>query len=103
MSRIKVNSIVNRFDNGAPTFPYSAVIPPSGTLTVNGSINAVGVSTLQSVQANSINSQTITATSFVGDGSGLTGLPIASQSKVVALKLILDPLPFRSWTLNQIL
>lgn len=96
MSRIKVNSIVNRFDNGAPIFPYSAIIPPGGTLNINGSINAVGVSTLQAIQANAINSNTVTATSFVGDGSGLTGLPIASQSKVVALKLILDPLPFRS-------
>lgn len=96
MSRIKVNSIVNRFDTGAPTLPYSAVIPPSGTLTINGSINAVGVSTLQTIQATSINSQTIYASSFVGDGSQLTGLPTASQSKVVALKLIIDPLPFRS-------
>jgi len=96
MSRIKVNSIVNRFDTGAPIFPYSAVIPPGGTLTVNGSINTVGVSTLQSIQADTVLSQTITATSFVGDGSGLTGLPTVNQSKVVALKMIIDPLPFRS-------
>jgi len=37
----------------------------------------------------------ITATSFVGNGSGLTNVPVVSQSKSIALKMILDPLPHR--------
>ena len=96
MSKINVNSIVGRFDEGPSQLPYGAIIPPSGTLIVNGNINHVGVSTLAQVNADIVVSNSITALSFVGDGSQLTGLPTASQSKVVALKLIMDPLPFRS-------
>jgi hypothetical protein len=44
MSKIQVDTIVNKDDNGAPDFPNGA--------TVTG---------------------IVTATSFVGDGSGLTG------------------------------
>lgn len=96
MSKIKVNEIVDRFDSGAPTLPYGCIVPPEGTLTINGNINSVGVSTIGTVEAVSVNASSLTASSFVGDGSGLTGLPIVSQSKVVALKMIIDPLPFRS-------
>lgn len=96
MSQIKVNAVTDRFDSGAPTLPNSAIIPSGGTLVVNGNVNNTGISTISTVEATQINSTTMTAQAFVGDGSQLTGLPIVSQSKVVALKMIIDPLPFRS-------
>ena len=50
MSKIQVDTIVNKDDNGAPSFPFGA--------TVTG---------------------IVTATSFVGDGSGLTGVESWNQ------------------------
>jgi hypothetical protein len=89
MSRIKVNSIANRLDDGPPEFPNSAIVPDGGTIVLNGNLN-VGVATVGLITATDINATTINASGgFSGDGSGLTGLPIASQSKVIALKRIL--------------
>ena len=51
MSKIQVDTIVNKEDTGAPDFPFGA--------TVTG---------------------IVTATSFVGSGSGLTGLNIPTSS-----------------------
>lgn len=51
MSKIQVDTIVNKEDTGAPDFPFGA--------TVTG---------------------IVTATSFVGSGSGLTGLNIPASS-----------------------
>ena len=81
MSKIKINSIVNQNDDGAPELTRGATIPSGQSFDVEGNVNVVGV---------------ITASNFVGNGSGLTGLNIATQNKAIALKAILDPLPFRS-------
>jgi len=81
MAKIKVNSIVNKNDDGAPELTKGATVPSGQTFTAEGNVNIVGV---------------VTATSFVGNGSELTGLSIATPSKAIALKAILDPLPFRS-------
>lgn len=51
MSKIQVDTIVNKEDTGAPDFPFGA--------TVTG---------------------IVTATSFSGDGAGLTGLNIPASS-----------------------
>ena len=95
MSRIKVNSISNRLDEGPPELTFGATIPSGGIINSNGGIN-VGVATVGTITATSLSATTVTATSFVGDGSQLSGLPIASLSKIIALKIIMDPLPFRS-------
>jgi len=87
-SQLKVDSIVDVYGISSPELPYSAVIPPEGTLNVNGNINVVGVSTMADLRVDSVVSQSIVATAFVGDGSGLTGLPIVNDSKVVGLSLI---------------
>jgi hypothetical protein len=97
MSRIKVNTIVNRSDNGSLELTKGATIPSGGTLTVNGNANLTGVSTVGFLTAtNGSVIGILTATSFVGDGSGLVGLQVASPSKSIAYKMLLDPLPFRS-------
>jgi hypothetical protein len=96
MARLRVNTIVDRNDSGSPLLIYGATIPSSGTLTASGNFNFSGVSTVGFLTASNVTAGIITATSFVGDGSQLTGMRSVSPSKAIALKIILDPLPFRS-------
>jgi hypothetical protein len=86
-SKVNVDSIVNLSGTGAVTLSNSATIPNGGRLTINGNLN-VGVATVSTLSASDINATTITATSFVGDGSQLSGLPVTSASKTIALTLI---------------
>lgn len=79
MTRLQVNFITNKNDTGSPELTHGATVPAGKTITGQGGINVVGV---------------ITATSFVGNGSGLNNY--ASSSRAYAMKLIIDPLPFRS-------
>lgn len=81
MSKIKINSIVNQNDDGGPELTRGATIPSGQSFDVQGNVNVVGV---------------ITASNFVGNGSGLTGLSIASQSKAIAFKRILGFDEYRS-------
>ena len=97
MARISVDTITNRNNNGAPSLTFGASFPSGSKLTVNGDVNIAGVSTVGLVTSLSANVVgVLTASSFVGDGSGLTAVPSVSSGKSVALKIILDPLPFRS-------
>jgi len=73
MSQIQVNSIVNVTDTGAPELSFGATIPVDQIFSVTGDVNISGI---------------VTATSFVGNGSGLTGLSIATQQKVIAFRLL---------------
>ena len=59
MSRLRSNKVVNQAGTGAPELTYGAVIPNTGTISGAGGINVTGV---------------ITATSFSGDGSSLSGV-----------------------------
>ena len=79
MAQLKVNVITNRSDNGSPELTQGATIPSGKTISGSGDMNVVGI---------------VSATSFVGDGSALG--QFASASKAYAIKLILDPIPFRS-------
>lgn len=73
MSKIQVNGI-EAFDPAGPvTVSYGASVPVGQTFTAQGNVNIVGV---------------VTASNFVGNGSGLTGLKIATQSKAIAFTLI---------------
>jgi len=73
-SKIQVDSI-EAFDpeGSSVNVSYGATIPPGKILTVNGNVNATGV---------------VTATNFVGNGSGLTNLTVATQSKAIAFTII---------------
>jgi len=96
MARLRVNSIVNRNDNNAVTLSYGATIPSGQLLNVQGNVNISGIATVGFLTAKNANvTGVITATSFVGSGSGLTNVPVVSASKSIALKIILDPLPYR--------
>ena len=59
MSEIRVNNIANEAGTGAPTLTYGAQVPTGMGITGAGGINITGV---------------LTATTFVGDGSNLTGV-----------------------------
>jgi hypothetical protein len=67
MSKIQVDTIVDKEDTGAPDFPFGA--------TVTGIVTATSFSgdgaTVTGI---------VTATSFSGDGAGLTGLNIPASS-----------------------
>lgn len=96
MPRINVDTIVNRNDDGAPELAQGLIIPDGGNVIVEGNLNALGITTATHLDTNTMQVGIITSGSFVGDGSNLTGLPIVSAGKAIALKIVLDPLPFRS-------
>lgn len=96
MPRINVNTIVNRNDDGGPEFSQGITIPVGGNVNVTSNINTTGILTTAHLDANTMQVGIITSGSFVGDGSNLTGLPVVSAGKAIALKIVLDPLPFRS-------
>jgi hypothetical protein len=98
MSKVRADNISNRADDGAPALTYGAEIPVGVAITGAGNINiggnvsvggtltyedvtnidSVGLITARSgiiVSSNGINAVGIvTATSFSGDGSGLSGV-----------------------------
>ena len=64
MSRIIANLITNQSADGAPTVQNGLVVSGVTTSSINGNVVGTGVSVVG----------VITATSFVGSGSNLTGL-----------------------------
>ena len=72
-SKIQVNGIEAYDPVGPITVSYGASVPSGQTFTAQGNVNIVGV---------------VTASNFVGNGSQLTGLSIATQGKSIAFTLI---------------
>ena len=66
MSRLRSDKVVNQAGSGAPELTYGAVVPATGTISGAGGINVSGI---------------VTAASFSGDGSGLTGVGDPSALK----------------------
>lgn len=66
MSRLRSDKVVNQSGSGAPELTYGAVVPATGTISGAGSINVSGI---------------VTAASFSGDGSALTGVGDPSALK----------------------
>ena len=66
MSRLRSNKVVNQAGSGAPELSYGAVIPNAGTISGAGKVSIGG---------------SITAGSFHGDGSGLSGVGDPSALK----------------------
>lgn len=80
MSRIRVNSLVNKDDTGGVTFIRGGIIPSGQIFKVQGGLTAAGI---------------MTASSFIGNGAALTNLNTITASRTYGMALILDPLPFR--------
>ena len=96
-SQIRVDSITDALGTGPVTLGYGASLPSGSIFNVQGNVNISVAATVGFLTAKNANvSGIITATSFVGDGSGLQGVPTVSSAKSIALKIILDPLPFRA-------
>jgi|TARA_B100000085_G_scaffold177211_1_gene161488 hypothetical protein len=72
MSKLEINILTNEEGTGAITFDKGLGVAANQTITANN-INITGVAT---------------ATSFIGDGSGLTNLPGVSAAKSIAISLI---------------
>ena len=81
MAKIKVNSIVNKNDDGPTELKFGASIPAGQSISGSGGINVTGI---------------VTASGFSGDGSGLTGIFVATSSQVIAFKKILGYDEYRS-------
>ena len=65
MSRLRSNKVVNQAGTGAPELTYGAVVPGTGTISGAGKVSIGG---------------SITAGSFHGDGSQLSGISIDSTA-----------------------
>ena len=79
MTHLKVDFITNRNDDGRPQVSMGASIPDGQELSGAGGLSVTGV---------------CTATSFSGDGTQLNSF--SNASKGYAIKLIIDPNPFKS-------
>lgn len=75
MSSIQVKEITNRLGTGAPTLTHGATVPVGYGLTAAGGINVVGV---------------LTSTTFVGDGSALTGISGATVGQAISFKILFN-------------
>ena len=96
-SQIRVDSITDLNGTAATELTYGATLPSGSKLTVNGNINVAGLSTIGILSAtNAVVSGIVTATSFRGDGSQLTGVQSVSPSKSIALRFIIADHPHRS-------
>lgn len=71
MSRIRADRVVNKTATDGPEFPLGATLPSTGNLKGPGGINITGV---------------VTATKFVGDGSGLVNLASQQQNTGVVVR-----------------
>ena len=89
-SQIRVDSIVDLNGTGPTELTYGATLPSGSRLTVQGNANlTAGVTTVGFLTATNVNiSGIVTATSFVGNGSGLTGLRSVTPSKSIAFAII---------------
>ena len=74
ISKIQVDSIQS-FDppDSSVILSQGATIPSGKTISAAGNMNVVGI---------------ITATSFVGNGDGITGVNFATVSKTIAYSLL---------------
>ena len=71
MSRIRADRVVNKTATDGPELTLGASLPTTGTISGPGQVNITGV---------------VTATKFVGDGSGLTGLASQQQNSGVIVR-----------------
>jgi len=97
MSKIKVNRITNKNEDGGVELTLGATIPSGKQLNVTGGVNVTGILTATNYNTTNINvTGIVTASSFSGNGSQLTSLPSVSNGKMVAYKYILGDPPLRS-------
>ena len=86
MSRLRANQITNENANGAPNFPHGLTVTGIITASTNNStVNNIVVGSAVTANSQGIDvTGVVTATSFKGDGSTLTGISvgIATEASV---------------------
>ena len=89
MSTLRVNKIVNKFDNAGPQFSDGLTVSNglTGDLTYDSPSGTITAGTL-SASGNVTVSGTVTANSFSGNGAGLTNVPGLKTGKAIALTFI---------------
>jgi len=96
MSKIKVNYIANKTEDGAVELTQGATIPSGKTLTVTGNPTVTGIMTATTVNVTTVNvTGTVTGT-LSGDGSNLSNLPSVNVGRIMAIKRILGYDEFRA-------
>ena len=96
MSKIKVNYVTNKTEDGAVELTKGATIPAGKTLTVSGNATATGTVTSGTI---SVVSATVTGNvsgTLSGDGSNLSNLPSVNVGRIMAIKRILGYDEFRA-------
>lgn len=89
MSSLRVNKIVNYNDDGPVQFSQGATLPSGQTINGDIVINTTGIVTSTSLVVNgNMNVGVVTASSFSGNGYGLTNVPGTLSGKGIALTLI---------------
>jgi hypothetical protein len=89
MSVLRVQQLMNEAGTGPVEFTKGATLPSGSQLNVQGNINATGISTVGSLSATGINvTGVMTATTFVGDGSGVTNIPLITTGKAIGIAVI---------------
>ena len=89
MSTLRVNKIVNRFDNAGVQFSDGVTISNglTGEVSYNSPTGTITAGTLSAAGNVSV-SGTLTANSFTGNGAALTNVPGLPTGKAVALTFI---------------
>ena len=87
-SQIRVDQITNVDGSGAPELTYGATLAAGSQFELSGNINIPGIATVGFLTSTNMTVGVLTATSFVGDGSQLTGVPTVGESKAIALAYI---------------
>ena len=89
MSTLRVNKIVNQFDNAGIQFSDGVTISNglTGDLTYNSPTGTITAGTLSSSGDVTV-SGTLTANSLSGNGAGLTNVPGLKTGKAIALTFI---------------
>ena len=96
MSKIKVNYVTNKTEDGAVEFPRGATVPNGKTLTANGDATATGTVTAGTINVNAATVTGNVSGTLSGDGSNLTNLPSVDVGRIMAIKRILGYDEFRA-------
>jgi|TARA_Y100000361_G_scaffold72780_1_gene64472 hypothetical protein len=96
MSKIKVNYVTNKTEDGAVELSRGATVPNGKTLTVNGNATATGSVTVGTVNVNTATVTGNVSGTLSGDGSNLSNLPSVNVGKIMAIKRILGYDEFRA-------
>jgi len=92
---LRTDSITNKTGDGSVNLT-GATIPSDKNIVPSGNINATGISTVGFLSVTNASVGIVTATTFVGDGSGLTQVSTVSLAKSIALRNIIGDPPLRS-------